>query len=176
MVIRVPLRCNNELSAQPVCLYIGAWGLRLLGWSLTAMSDRWDTHQCPKEGCWFLLPILGTSSLPIWCPKSHWCQYEKGDRKGWERASSGPFWGFSHPCPFRTHLCSHFGLLMSTELTLMPGNCLLCEPSGCCWHWWWVQKELGLTLGDPVPGICGLGASCLWGWNSSTLKRINKRR
>lgn len=91
----------------------------------------------------------------------------------WEEASSDPFWGCSRPCPFRTHPCSQFGLLMSTEATVMPGRCLLCEASCCCWHWWWVKKQLVLTLGDSVPGICSLGASCLSGWNSSTWKRIN---
>lgn len=72
---------------------------------------------------------------------------------GWEGASSGPFWGCSHLCPFRTHLCSRFGLLMSAEVTVRPGKCLLCKASSCCW----VKKGLILTLGDPVPDVCRLG-------------------
>lgn len=175
VVLCVHLRCNSELSAQPVCLKhkgCTCWA----GASQPCQTDGVPIS-AQRRAVASPSPSWGGPALPAEPPGP---QNHTGAsmRKvtgacGWWGASSGPF--CSYLCSFRTHLCSRFGLLMSTEVTVKPGKCLLCKASICCWHWWWVKKELVLTLGDPVPGVCGLDASCLWEWNSSTLKRINRK-
>lgn len=132
------------------------------------------THHCPKEGCCFPLPILGRSSPPSWAtrpPESHW----KGNRS--MQLGGGTQWpilGLFPPISIQdTSLQSlwrvdiHWSNCNAREVPPLRGFQLMLALV--------MGQELVLTLGDPLPGVCGLGASCFSGWNSSTLKRINRK-